>query len=134
VRARIALALLVAGVAACATPAARIKRRQAAFDGYPPAVQAAVRAGRAEVGFTPEQVELALGRPDRRYERKTAAGTQEVWAYGGGSARPSVSLGFGMGGGSYGGGLGVGSEAARDDRERIVFENGAVLSVEKRQN
>lgn len=130
---RIILFLLIAA-AACATPESRIKRHKAAFDAYPAEVQERIRAGQVDVGFTREQVELALGRPDRKYARQTAAAAQDVWAYGAGSVRPSLSLGFGMGsggGGFYGGGLGVGSKAGREDRARVVFQDGAVVSVER---
>jgi hypothetical protein len=126
-----ALVLLLVAAAACASPQSRIHRRRAAFDAYPPEAQASIRAGRAEVGFTREQVELALGRPDRLYVRKTAATDQEVWAYGR-SPRPSLSLGFGVGGGGlFAGGAGLSSDERREDRDRIVFENGAVVSVER---
>lgn len=131
------LALAVLVLAACVSPASRIKRHQAAFDAYPAEVQAGIRAGQVEVGYTREQAELALGRPDRTYVRKTASGTQDVWAYGGRSSHPSLSLGFGMGsgggGGLYGGGMGLASEAGREDRARVVFQNDAVVSVEKLQ-
>lgn len=131
---RNSLLLVVLLAAACASPKARIRRHQAAFDAYPSAVQAKIRAGEVEVGFTPEQVEMALGAPDRKYVRKTAAGNQDVWGYGAGSARPRLGLSFGMGsgggGGSYGGGVGVESEAGHDERARVVFQEGRVVSVE----
>lgn len=133
------LAVLAAAVAACASPASRIKRQKAAFDAYPPAVQEKIRAGQVEVGFTPEQVALALGKPDRKYVRKTQAGAQDVWGYGAGSSRPRMGLSLGMGswgggGGGYSGGVGVGSEAGHDERARIVFQDGRVVSVESLQN
>lgn len=131
---RNSLIFVVLLAAACASPKARIRRHQAAFDAYPSEVQAKIRAGEVEVGFTPEQVEIALGVPDRKYVRKTAAGNQDVWGYGAGSARPRLGLSFGMGsgggGGSYGGGVGVESEAGRDERARVVFQEGRVVSVE----
>src|SRR5258708_4829348 len=95
-------------LSACASPQSRIKRHQAEFDAYPTAVQQKIRDGQADVGFTSEQVALALGRPDRRYTRKAAAATQEVWVYGYGSGVTSVGLGFGMasrGLSAFGGGV-----------------------------
>lgn len=65
----------------CATTESRISRHQAAFDAWPAEVREKVRAGRIEVGFTPEMVQVALGEADRRSTRTTAAGTDEVWAY-----------------------------------------------------
>ena len=79
---------------------------------------------------------MALGRPDRTYTRKTTASTQEVWAYGGGGGS-RVGFGFGMFGGSssmYSGGVGINSgESQYEDRVRVVFENGVVVSVENRK-
>lgn len=130
---RLAVLLLLA--AACSSPASRIRGQKAAFDAYPPAVQEAIRAGQVEVGFTPEQVTLALGKADRKFVRKTASGAQDVWGYGAGSSRPRVGMSLGMGswggGGSYSGGVGVESEAGHDERARIVFQDGHVVSVER---
>ncbi|MBI3297148.1 MAG: hypothetical protein HYZ75_03225 [Elusimicrobia bacterium] len=136
-RTRALLAVLLAAAAACSGPDTRIKRRQAAFDAYPPAVQETIRAGKVEIGFTREQAELALGKPDRRYTRKTAAGEQDVWAYGGGgSARPRLGLGIGVGsyggGGAYSGGVGIGRGESGEDRLRVVFQGDAVTGIEER--
>ncbi len=68
-------------LAACATPAARIKRNQALFDSLPATEQALIREGKVAIGFTPDMVRLALGSPDRRWLRTDAAGQTEVWAY-----------------------------------------------------
>jgi hypothetical protein len=54
---RTLLPILFLAVAGCATgPAGRIAENQAAFAAWPPDVQAAVRAGKIGIGFTPEQV------------------------------------------------------------------------------
>lgn len=127
---------LAAALAACATPESRIREHQAEFDSYPRAVQAKIRAGEVEVGFTRQQVAIALGRPDRTYQRRTATTAREVWAYGGGAGRSSVSVGFGTGfmGPGYGGELGLGlTDDAWEDRLRVVFEGGVVVSVEERK-
>jgi hypothetical protein len=65
----------------CSTPASRIKERPEVFAALTPEQQAAVQAGRVELGFTPDMAYLALGRPDRTYLRTTAQGAAEVWAY-----------------------------------------------------
>ena len=131
-----AAALFAAALAACAGPQSRIKKHQAEFDAYPPAVQQKIRDGQVEVGFTDRQVALSMGRPDRTYTRKTASAQQEVWAYGVGGSRVGVGLGLGMGGGPgfYGGGVSVASdpEIDRGERTRIVFQDGVVVSVESR--
>lgn len=123
-------------LAACASPESRIKKNQAAYDAWPPAVQASVKAGKVEVGFTREQARVALGKADRVYTRKSAQAVQEVWAYGGEGARTGLGLGFGTGGGSsvFGLGMGIGGREHReDDRVRVVFEDGKVVAVETRE-
>lgn len=133
--------ILAAALAACQSPQSRIKKNQAAFDAYPPEVQTAIREGRADVGFTQEQVRMAVGKPDRVYSQKTADATREVWAYGLGGG-PRVGLGFGMssmsygngGGSAYGSSVGVSSDLQDSHaRVRYVFENGKVVSVERRE-
>ncbi len=130
-------ALFAAALAACSTVSSRIKSHQAAFDASTPEVQEKIRQRQADIGFTQEQVAMALGRPDRTYTRKTATSTQEVWAYGSRGGGSSLGFGFGMfGGGSsmYSGGVGINSGDSYDeDRVRIVFENGSVVSVENRK-
>lgn len=74
----LALALLFTG---CATPESRIKRNQALFDAFPPAVQEQVRAGEVHPGYTTNMVRIALGEPDREYVRRTADGTVQLWSY-----------------------------------------------------
>lgn len=131
-------ALFATVLAACAGPSSRIKKHQSEFDAYPADVQKKIRVGQVDVGFTDQQVALALGRPDRIYARKTAAATQEVWAYGGAyGSRGGLGLGLGMGAGPgfYGGDLSADSEPGidRGERTRVVLQNGVVVSVENRQ-
>jgi hypothetical protein len=137
------LFLLVAILAAaCSTPERRIKKNQAVFDAAPPAVQALIRDGKADVGFTSEQVVMAMGKPDRVYSRATPSGSQEVWAYGGASPASRVGVGFGFGTisgrrhGSYtstGVMIGAGDDPYYEDKARVVFEKGQVVSVERRE-
>jgi hypothetical protein len=68
-------------LAACATPAARIKRNQALFDALPATEQALIREGKVGVGFTPDMVRLAVGDPDQRWIRTDAQGKSEIWSY-----------------------------------------------------
>ncbi len=125
------LAVLV--LAACSSTASRIKDGQSAFDTYPPDVQEKIRAGTVDVGFDGQQVRMALGKPDRIYSRQTEAGSSEVWAYL--ESSPAISLGlggFGFGGNSgVGGGVGVGTGGGTDEKVRVVFGGGRVVSVEK---
>lgn len=135
-------ALLAAALAACAGPQSRIRGHQAEFDAYSPAVQRKIRDGQADVGFTREQVSLALGRPDRVYARKTTSAEQEVWAYGSGVTGPGAAPGAGFGPGPgpagpgfYGGGIGVEADPGidRGERVRVVFQSGVVVAVESRR-
>jgi hypothetical protein len=126
--------------AACVNPQSRIAKHQAEFDAFPASTQQKIRLGQADVGFTPQQTEMALGAPDRRYNRKTADAVQDVWVYGtgSGSARTGFSLGIGsMFPGPFGAGVGVatGTDSIddRDVRARVIFQSGLVLSVESRQ-
>ncbi|NNN04904.1 MAG: hypothetical protein HKL90_03290 [Elusimicrobia bacterium] len=124
-------------LSACASPQSRIRSHQAAFDSYPPEIRRKISAGQADVGFTPAQVELALGRPDRRYTRKAVDVVQEIWIYSSDAGGLGLGLGLGMGEGGYGGGYGesLGAESGpdRSERERVVFQDGAVVRVESRQ-
>lgn len=65
----------------CASPNTRITRNQAAFDQLAPAEQALIREGKVAIGFTFDMVRLAVGDPDQRWSRTSAAGTAEVWTY-----------------------------------------------------
>jgi hypothetical protein len=133
-----AAALVSSLLTACTGPDTRIKTHQAAFDSYPPPVQQKIRRGQADVGFTKEQVTMAMGRPDRVYSRKTAASDQEVWAYGMGSGGPRAGFGFGVGAGGPGpafSGAGAGIAVDPEDQGeliRVVFQGGKVVGVENR--
>jgi hypothetical protein len=48
---------------------------------WPVAIKADILRRRPRVGFTPEQVLLALGPPLSKFERETSAGAVEVWSY-----------------------------------------------------
>ncbi len=126
------LPLLLAGCAT--TPADRIARNPAAFAAWPPAVQARVRAGEVALGFTPAQVRMALGAPDRVLTRATTRGTEETWIYG--ARRPHLAIGIGVGGGGRSGYVSGGtviSDAAwrHGIRLRVTFENGRVSALEQ---
>ncbi len=128
-------AIVLAAFTGCSTPGSRIKSNQEAFNALSPQAQANIRAGVVEVGYTPAMVEMALGKPDRRYTRTTESGQTEVWAYR--DKGPAFSIGLGIGGGSgrtgVGGGIGVSTAGDRDeDRMRVVFDGaGKVSAIEK---
>ena len=126
-------ALILIAATGCSSVDSRIKDHQAAFNAAPPVVQTKIRAGQVEVGFTPEQVTMALGTPDRSYTRTTARGTSEIWAYE--DRGPAINIGFGMmsgaGGSMIGSGVAIGSGGDRnDDKVRVIFEDGRVAAIE----
>ncbi|HTT56683.1 MAG TPA: hypothetical protein VMF63_06225 [Opitutaceae bacterium] len=76
--------LLAAGLAAlagCSTVNSRIREKQAVFDTLPPATRAEIRRGQVGVGFTPDMVYMAIGKPDETRERVDPAGRESVWKY-----------------------------------------------------
>ena len=125
--------LCLAIVLACASsPDRRIAADPEAFDGYPPEVQQQIRDGRVAVGFTEEQVRMALGEPDRKTEVTADDQVAHVWTW----RRSTPGIGIGIGGGSYGGGVGIGTGistgtgARSEDTRRIEFVNGVVTRIE----
>jgi len=128
------LALLLA--AGCSTPDSRVRSHQAEFESWPADVRQKVKAGQIEVGFTPAMVRVALGDPDRSYQRTTAKGSSEVWSYDDKGPAFSIGLGLGTSRGSsaYGGGVAVGNDAfARDEILRVIFEGGNVSAIERKK-
>jgi hypothetical protein len=67
--------------AGCSTPATRIKRNAEVFAAFPAEVQENVRAGRIALEYTHDMVRIALGTPQRVYNRETAGGRSEIWSY-----------------------------------------------------
>lgn len=128
----LALAALGAGCRS-SSPQSRIKKNAEAFNSYPAEVRTSIERGQIKVGFTPDQVRLALGAPDRVLTRTSETGSSEVWIYRENKPHLGLGLGFGFGGGSVGTGVGV-STAGRefpDERMRVVFTAGRVSGVEQ---
>jgi hypothetical protein len=89
--------------------------------------------GRVEVGHTPQQVEDALGKPDRVYRRQTSSGDLETWGYmpywpGFSTATEPI--------GSRGSlSQEIPLEPIRDDEDlRVFFKAGKVVAVESRKS
>jgi hypothetical protein len=127
------LAALVA--AGCSTVNSRIRKHQAEFSTWPMAVQEKVAAGQIDVGFTTEQVKVALGEPDRVFTRTTSDGTTEVWSYRDRGPRIGFGVGLGVGsvgrsGGTFGGiGIGTGGGYHDDEKMGVVFDRGGRVSA-----
>lgn len=120
-------------LAACSTVDSRIRAQQSLFDSYPPQVQREIRAGQIALGFTPDQVHMALGKPDRVVQRSDATGSSEIWVYHhGGNLGLSLGIG-GFSGGStaIGGGVGVSSSNYGGNELRVVFRDGRVTAIER---
>ena len=71
-------ALLLTG---CSTIDSRIKEKAQVFTASDAATQENLRKGMVEIGYTPDQVYIALGKADDRRERITAKGRDLTWIY-----------------------------------------------------
>jgi outer membrane protein assembly factor BamE (lipoprotein component of BamABCDE complex) len=65
----------------CDTPDSRIASSPQIFNSLPPDQQALVKAGQIAVGFTPDEVKLALGDPTRITITTDSTGQHQVWHY-----------------------------------------------------
>jgi hypothetical protein len=74
----LATSLLLSG---CDTVAVRVLTNYDTFSKLDPKVRANIVRGRVALGYTPEMVRLALGRPNRSYVPGYAAGREEIWTY-----------------------------------------------------
>lgn len=133
-------ALLPLAFLGCSTIDSRVAKNRAAFDSWPAPVQAKVVKGEIGVGFTTDQVRVALGDPDRVWARTTADGTAEVWSYR--DRGPRFSFGVGVGGGSWHGshgtfggvGISTGTGYQDDEKMGVVFDRaGRVSAIETRE-
>jgi len=80
------LTLLLSG--GCATVEQRIEDNRAVFETFPPDVQESIREGEIALGFTQEQVRIAMGNPDRIVTRtEEGEKTATIWLYVGRESR-----------------------------------------------
>lgn len=131
----IGLTLLAGAVlAGCqSAPTDRISEHQAEFNSWPPDVQANVRLGQVQLGYTPDQVFVALGPPSGKSQAGYPGNYTEVWVY----HKRAARFGFALGGASFGRGGGVGGGVAvnglrlgQDTDGQVVFTNGRVTNVQ----
>ena len=131
----IVVSLLLLGLVGCSTVESRVAKNRPAYDSWPPQVQQMVNAGQIAVGFTTDQVRVALGEPDHVFTRTAATGSFEVWSYA--DKGPRFSFGIGMGSfgrhSGYAGGVGVNtSPSYPEEKLRVVFDGyGRVSSIEQ---
>lgn len=129
-----ALLLLAAG---CSSVSSRISKNRSEYESWPMEVREKVAAGQVDIGFTPDQVRMALGDPERVATRTTADGQSEAWIYR--KESPRIGIGFGIGSYSRNSAMGVGVNSGGwplrpDESQRIVFEGGRVTAVEDAQS
>ena len=131
------LALLLAG---CATPEKRIQQNQEVFDAFPVAVQARIRGGQIDLGFTPDMVRIALGEPHRQTLRRSADGEVEIWSYFDSTRRydrqrvdiDGLSISGPGGLRSVNGSAWINVEQNREFiRTRVEFRNGVAIAIEE---
>jgi len=142
------LALVAAAaLAGCASPATRIKANQQLFASIAPASQELIKQGQIALGFTPDMVMLALGRPDVITRRTDASGTSEIWRWQsvdkGASTFITAGWGWGWGGvstarGGWGWGGAWGTPiwgwntiVTATDYLRVSFRDGRVVEINR---
>jgi len=132
-----AAALLLAGCSS--SPMSRIDANREKYLAWPIEVQEAVLAGEARKGMTPEQVEMAMGKPSEVVTRSAGPGGEEVWIYrtGGGVgsgllSNTGISVGAGTGGVSVGSstGIGGGRRGQTPEEREVVFAKGVVVRAD----
>ncbi len=124
------LSVVAAGLCGCQTfPSDRIAADQAGYNAWPADVRANVRAGRIAVGYTEEQVRVALGEPSLKTQAGDPGNLSEVWVY----RREAPRFSFGIGGAGMGGHSAVaggvsasGIKLGLDENGRVLFHNGLV--------
>ena len=73
--------LAVLAMMGCATPESRIRQNPQLFASFPPDVQEKIRQGHIALGFSQDAVQMALGDPDRVFQRITTNHVADVWSY-----------------------------------------------------
>lgn len=124
--------LLVVG---CSTLDSRIAKHRAEFETWPPAVQEKIIRGELDLGFTRDQVRVALGEPARVWTRTTADGTATIWSYRDRGPRFGFGVGLGFGSGWHGGTVGAftGTGYSDDESLGVIFGPGdRVTAIEQR--
>lgn len=74
-------AVLLGLLAGCSTINSRIRQKTAVFDRLSAADQAKIRQGVIAIGFTPDMVYMALGKPDVVRRRTDHRATKTIWIY-----------------------------------------------------
>jgi hypothetical protein len=72
---------LLLALAGCNTIDSRIREKQDVFNHLDSQTQSKVSHGIVEIGYTPDMVYIALGRPDTQKQKVTAKGDETTWIY-----------------------------------------------------
>jgi hypothetical protein len=86
------LAASLGFVAGCQTVESRIKEKPEVFANADYATQDKIRQGIIEIGFSEDEVYLALGKPDEKHETRNADGKTVTWSYNTYYERPTGSV------------------------------------------
>jgi hypothetical protein len=79
---RAALALLLGlSLGGCSTIESRVREKSATFATLDSATQDKIRQGNVAIGYAPDLVYIALGRPDREFSTTTSRGEEVTWIY-----------------------------------------------------
>lgn len=129
------VAAVFLGGCASSSPISRIDADRAKYESWPLDVQQAILNGDAIKGMTPEQVEMAMGKPTEVIYRSAKANDDEVWVYrkggglggiGGALKNTGISIGGGVGGVGVGTSTGVGGGGGTPEEREVVFRDGVV--------
>ena len=138
----VALSLLGAGLllTGCSTINSRINEKGSVFYSLDADTRAKIEHGDIALGFTPDMVYMALGKPDTKRFRTTADGQSETWNYGA-YYYATGDVGYHRWGGwgprgfyrmywepTYGHGYTVEPDI------RVTFRDGKVVSVDRSQS
>jgi len=133
--------LVLALLAGCANPEARIKNNPESYAQLTPEQQAMVKKGEIGLGMPEAGVQLALGKPDRVTEHTDASGTQKIWHYTDVDTYGAVGVGYPWYPYAYRRhyfydpffypGYYAYPVQAETDRVRVVFKDGKVTAIER---
>lgn len=122
---------------ACSTINSRINEKGSVYHSLDPAAQATIAHGDVGIGFTPDMVYMALGRPDAKRHRTSADGTAETWIYGTYYDRHdgAMYLGYRRWGGWNRGFYRMYWEPVHhrlpSEEIRVTFQNGKVVTIDQ---
>jgi hypothetical protein len=124
---------------ACSTINSRINEKGSVYYNLDEQTRAKIAHGDIAVGFTPDMVYMALGKPDTKRYRTSADGTSETWIYGGYYYDNLAFAGYHRWGGwgprgfyrMYWEPVYAPYSAVVGDETRVTFRSGKVVSIDQ---